>query len=227
VTMYRFPAADEHVARPPPESAESGPRASGDPMPSGTQVIEVHVAELKQLFNSIDPSPFGEKDLDPKAEEFIVGWARELPRTAPLALMVYLDRPSGLPDDSGALRDAISQFFQTRAEASRRRLRQLFRVGRTSLFIGFVFLALSIAIGEVIERVTPGHFGEIAREGLLIGGWVAMWRPLEIFLYDWWPIRVDIKLATRLSAMPVQIRHSGSDTNTWPRDRPAVPPKPT
>ena len=20
-------------------------------------------------------------------------------------------------------------------------------------------------------------------------GWVAMWRPLEIFLYDWWPVR--------------------------------------
>jgi hypothetical protein len=29
----------------------------------------------------------------------------------------------------------------------------------------------------------------VIREGFLIGGWVAMWRPLEVFLYDWWPNR--------------------------------------
>ena len=45
-------------------------------------VIEVRVAELRQLFNAIDPSPFRERDLDPRAETFIVDWARELPNTA-------------------------------------------------------------------------------------------------------------------------------------------------
>ncbi len=37
----------------------------------------VRVAELRQLFNAIDPSPFRERDLDPRAEEFIVEWARD------------------------------------------------------------------------------------------------------------------------------------------------------
>ncbi len=54
--------------------------SAGDPIPPKCSVIEVHVGELKQLFNAIDPSPFRDKDLDPKAEEFIVGWAKELPR---------------------------------------------------------------------------------------------------------------------------------------------------
>lgn len=46
-------------------------------------LIEVHVADLQQLFHSLDPTPFRERDLDPKAEEFIAGWARELdPRQA-------------------------------------------------------------------------------------------------------------------------------------------------
>lgn len=48
---------------------------AGDPIPSKCAVIEVHVAELKQLFNAIDPSPFRQRDLDPDAEDFIVGWA--------------------------------------------------------------------------------------------------------------------------------------------------------
>src|SRR3989442_6655319 len=66
---------------------------AGDEIPADTGVIEVHVRELSQLFNSMDPSPFLDKDLDVDAEEFITGWARELPRDKPLALLVHLDQP--------------------------------------------------------------------------------------------------------------------------------------
>jgi hypothetical protein len=34
-----------------------------------------------------------------------------------------------------------------------------------------------------------GAFSDIIGEGMLIIGWVAMWRPLEIFLYEWVSIR--------------------------------------
>lgn len=186
-------------------------------------MIEVHVAELRQLFNSIDPSPFGEKDLDPKAEEFVVGWAREVPRTAPLALLVYLDRPAGLQNETEALRDAVHQFFRGRSEVSRRRLHQLFRLGRWSLLVGILFLGVSLAVGSVVESALSGRLGKVLQEGFLIGGWVAMWRPLEIFLYDWWPIRADIRLYDRLSVMPVEIRCTGTDADAWRRDWPAVP----
>jgi hypothetical protein len=53
---------------------------------------------------------------------------------------------------------------------------------------------------------------EGARESLLIGGWVAMWRPLEIFLYDWWPIRPERRLYERLSAMPIRITFKTAST---------------
>src|SRR3954470_2414054 len=95
--------------------------SAGDPVPSNCAVIEVHVSELKQLFNAIDPSPFRERDLDPKAEEFIVGWAKEVPRDARLALVVDLDRPAGLPDEAAVLREAVHEFFSQRAQAYRRR----------------------------------------------------------------------------------------------------------
>src|ERR1700723_4540169 len=91
--------------------------SAGDPIPPKCSVIEVHVGELKQLFNSIDPSPFRNKDLDPKAEEFIVGWAKELPRDATLALGVDLDRDAVLPAEAVVLRDAIHEFFTKRAQA--------------------------------------------------------------------------------------------------------------
>ena len=110
-------------------SATKVGHSAGDPLPAKCAVIQVHVAELKQLFNSIDPSPFRNKDLDPKAEEFIVGWAKDMPRDMPLGLVVDLDRSAGLPDEAAVLRDAIHEFFRQRAHAFRRRLRELFRIG--------------------------------------------------------------------------------------------------
>src|SRR5437588_11723899 len=93
-------------------SVQGGPtRSAGDPIAPNCQVIEVHVSELKQLFNAIDPSPFRDKDLDPKAEEFIVGWAKDLPRDATLALVVELDREAGLPDEAAVLRYSIHVFY--------------------------------------------------------------------------------------------------------------------
>ncbi|MBM3963286.1 MAG: hypothetical protein FJ306_15525 [Planctomycetes bacterium] len=48
--------------------------------------IALRLRELAQLFDSFDPAPFHEKDLDRDAEEFIVSWAREFPADAPLVL---------------------------------------------------------------------------------------------------------------------------------------------
>src|SRR6266566_3329090 len=105
------------------------PASAGDAIPPKSEVIEVRVAELRQLFNAIDPSPFRERDLDPRAEEFIVDWAKDLPRDASLALVVDLDREAGLPNEAAVLRDAIHEFFGQRAQAYRRRLTRIAQGG--------------------------------------------------------------------------------------------------
>jgi hypothetical protein len=212
-------------ANPPPVSSFSKEKASaGDPVPAKCAVIEVHVGELKQLFNSIDPSPFRNKDLDAEAEDFIVGWAKDLPRDAVLALVVDLDRQAGLPDEAAVLRDAVHEFFRQRALAYRRRLRELFRRGRTSLFIGLTVLAAAIAVGDFLATLLKtSRIGEILRESLTIGGWVSMWRPLEVFLYDWWPIRNEARLSDRLAAMPVRIQYMNvKSPDAWKADWPVA-----
>ena len=178
--------------------------SAGDEIANGTQVIEVRVAELRQLFNAIDPSPFRERDLDPRAEEFIVEWARDLPRDAPLALRVHLARAPG-PDEAARLSEAVHEYFKALASTSRRSLRDLFRRGRISFVIALAFLAVALTISDLIGSLSESGFTAVLREGFLIGGWVAMWRPLEVFLYDWWPILGEVRLFDRLSRMPVRI----------------------
>jgi hypothetical protein len=178
----------------------------GDAIPAECDLIEVHVPELRLLFNPIDPSPPREKDLDAKAEEFIVGWARSVRRDARLALQVDVDKPD-VPPEAEAVADATHEFFRQRSLSASRRLSQLFRVGRTSLLIGIAFLTLAVTLAGLVGRALgESTFATLIRESMVIGGWVAMWRPLEIFLYDWWPILAERKLYDRLSVMPVSVR---------------------
>jgi hypothetical protein len=168
---------------------------------SDVETLELQLGEAHQLFLSIDAAPFRERDLDPHAEEFIVGWARDLRRDAPLALVIRLARRSPAGDDAAVLPAAVAACFRARAEAARRRLGELLRTGRTSLVIGLAFNALMLFLADLVRGQRYG----ILHESLVIGGWVAMWRPIEIFLYDWWPIRAEARLYDRLAAMPVQV----------------------
>jgi hypothetical protein len=180
------------------------------PGQAGGERIEIHVAALDHLFNAMDPSPLNERDLAPSAEAFIIDWASEAPRDSRLSLVVYIDRPEDAAASAAILQDAIRKSFARQSESSRRRLRQMFRRGRVSLVIAVAFLGAMIALGDAAAAALQGRrIAEIVREGFLIGGWVAMWRPLEIFLYDWWPIRAEARLFDRLSTMSVRVTCGG------------------
>ena len=178
-----------------------------DPFEAGAVLIEVEATEFRQLFDPLDPAPYPERDLDPKAVDFIVDWSKEAPRDAPFALLVHLDGPPSPPDSEAMLSHAVHEFFSQRSQAYRRKLDALFRRGRISLAIGLSFLALTVAISDLLAlKLRGSQLGDILRQGIAIVGWVAMWRPLEVFLYDWWPIKAEIKLSDRLARMPVRVK---------------------
>ena len=169
------------------------------------ELIDLRITELSLLFHAMDPSPPHEKDLDPKVEEFIVSWARAAHRDSQLALQVHVDQPA-MPEQVEMAREAIHEFFRQRSLSATRRLSQLFRVGRTSLLIGVLFLSVVVTVAGLVERALgESQRSARRRERMVIGGGVARWRPLEICLYDWWPILAERKLFDRLSVMPVTI----------------------
>jgi hypothetical protein len=169
--------------------------------------MRVFVRDPARMLNSIDPSPFFERDLDEGAERFIVGWARDLPAGAPLALEVEVADCAPLPDGGSELAEAVRLHFGRRSETVRRELRDLMRRGRTSLVIGLLFLSLCVVAADMAAgMVRAARLADIIREGLTVAGWVAMWRPMEVFLYTWWPLAGDRRLYDRLSEMRVTVR---------------------
>ncbi len=181
------------------------PVARGTANP-GTGVLELHVDDLRRLFNAMDPSPFRERDLDPAAVEYIVDWAEEEPAGEPLALAVRVDREVPGAADQAMLADAVRAYFSQRAAATRRAVRRLFRDGRISLAIGITFLGVAIGAGELVASLMPKErYATFVQESFVIGGWVALWRPMEIFFYDWWPLSRRARLYDRLAAMGVRV----------------------
>jgi len=165
--------------------------------------IHLRIPTLGQLFDPMDPSPATRKDLHPHVEQFIVSWGREITGKARIALVIHVDDPPPDPDLRSAAQ-GIQAYFEERTQVERRRLRHLFRIGRISLVIAVVVLGLSFAAGELLQA-TDSPLAKAIGGTLEIGGWVAMWRPLEIFLYEWWPIRGDIQLFRRLADMSLRV----------------------
>ena len=156
--------------------------------PAPIHRIELRLREVAQLFNSMDPTPFHHKDLDPDAEEFIESWAREFPSNSRFHILFHFENLPAQGDATGLVTEAIHNFFHYRSEMIRRELRELLGEGRISLAIGVAFLGLCLLLAHEAGRIASGPTGEILQESLTIAGWVAMWRPLEIFLYEWWPL---------------------------------------
>ena len=179
------------------------------------RVIELHVRELSQLFDSLDPSPFRDRDLSHEAEEYVVDSVNGLPSQNVRGLIIHLDRPVVTPDEDRIVRDAIRIHFTRRSRILRQQLRRLLKRGRISLGIGLSFLITFFILGELATGVMPENgVTQLLREGLVIGGCVAMWRPLEIFLYDWWPIRGESRLHDLLSRIHIDVVPRGTASGT-------------
>lgn len=171
------------------------------------EVIELRVDDVAQLFHTLDPFPFRERDLDREAEEYVVGWARELPARKPIRIRIHHPDTAAQRSVALELAEAFGRYFSDRADAVQRDINELFRIGRRSLAIGLAILVLCLLLAHFGVRVLfEEPFRRLLEESLLILGWVANWRPLEIFLYDWWPLVRRRDLYRRLANAAVESR---------------------
>ena len=179
-------------------------------------VIELRLRDGAQLFNTLDPFPFHERDLSADAERFIVEWARELPKDSPIGILIHLQSGAEDAARTGDLANAITSWFEARAQAESRALRELFRDGRVGFLIGIGVLALCLLLSWFLSQRFEEPFARVVSESFVIIGWVVIWRPAEIFLYDWLPLVRRRKLYRRLADATVSVR--GADDGSESQD---------
>lgn len=169
-------------------------------------LIEVRLRELSQLFNSLDPSPFHERELDDDAAAYIESWARELPKQARIRIVIHLPEAEARRAEERGLEAAIANHFAEQASAVERERRELSRLGTRYLASGIFVLLVCLGASQIARaNLGAGPLAGAIEEGLVILGWVANWRPIETFLYDGWPLRRRRALYRRLAAAAIEV----------------------
>ncbi|MDO9020218.1 MAG: hypothetical protein Q8S73_37680 [Deltaproteobacteria bacterium] len=169
--------------------------------------IDIRLRTTQQLFDGRDPAPFRERDLDEDMVEYILGAVQEIPAKQALRVvfMIAGDPEAQLGEED--ITAAVRGHFRYEREKLDRDLRLHVRRGQFTLLVGLAALALFLTLAELTASLRATHFRQILREGLVITGWVAMWRPLDVLLYDWWPLLETRRRIDRIVRADMAVRH--------------------
>ena len=172
----------------------------------GKILIEIKLSSIMQLFNSFDPAPFHEKELDSAAEHYIVDTVKDFPVKTQFRIAIYL--PADIADTERAKKipPAIQNHFRYKMMVQDRKFRLRFRHGRTTLLIGLTFLTIALLARQMISATLGNHLlGQLLADALLVVGWAAMWEPITVILYELWPIIQQKRIYERISRMDIDI----------------------
>jgi len=172
--------------------------------------IDVQVESLDGLYSALDPSPFRQRDLDPRAVEHIVQWASDAPPRTPLELQVRVSREDDPEATEAETQQAVRTFFAYEAGIlQRQHQRNRVRTFRW-LSVGLTIMTLLLTVHSAVSRLYPDSwFNDIVGEAFVIAGWVALWVPMERLVFDGWLLKDKLHLYRRLSELTVDVVRDG------------------
>jgi hypothetical protein len=171
---------------------------------NGEAILEVRVASVEHLFDNRDPAPFRQRDLDPGLVEYLVGAAHDLARAERLRLAFWVEQPC----TPGDVERGVRAHFEYELERIRRRRREQVRTGWLGLAIAVVAVIALLGLSELVTRAVAGTLGAGLGEALVISGWVLMWRPAELLIYDGIPWRRERRALRLLRDAAIEIKAS-------------------
>jgi len=171
----------------------------------GKVLIEIVLSSVLQLFNSFDPAPFHEKELDSAAEHYIVDTVKDFPKKTRFRIKIYLPPNIATTERAQKIPQAIHNHFEYRMLVTDRRFRERFRHGRGSLLIGLTFLTIALLSRSLVSQLDNHFLAQLLADALLIIGWASMWEPITVLLYELWPIIQQKKIYEKISQMEIQV----------------------
>lgn len=171
----------------------------------GKILIEIKLSSVMQLFNSFDPAPFHEKELDSAAEHYIVDTVSDFPKKTVLKILIYLPPDIATTERAMKIPAAIHNHFQYKMLVSDRKFRTHFRHGRITLLIGLSFLSIALVARQYVSTLENHIVAQLFADALLIIGWAAMWEPITVLLYELWPIIQMKKTYEKISTMEIEV----------------------
>ncbi len=177
----------------------------------GKRWIEVRIKSALQLFDARDPAPFRERDLDDDFVEYIVTSAREFSHKTALKIVIYIDSVETTDLSNNSIREAIQSFLYYQIDLIQSDLKTYIRRSQLFLLIGLAMLVTCISIAQNLEVPNPPGAIGVLREGVVIFGWVSIWKPIELILFDWYPLYEKLKFYKKILATEIDIQFAKNE----------------
>jgi hypothetical protein len=168
--------------------------------------IVVPLTSVEQLVDACPPSPFRQRRLKEEAEQFLIDRVNALPRPAAASLLITL--PQTEASEENRVVDAIHEHFNCRRVEAEKQVARIRRFGWRILGIALLFLAAAMLIVQLMKRYLPPVTAvSVVTAGLTIFAWVALWRPCELLLYEWYPFKRDARLFRKLEQCEIRFSY--------------------
>ena len=106
-----------------------------------------------------------------------------------MKIVIYLPPASATGENARMMERAVRAHFTYLVRNGNRQMRLRFREGRINMAIGLLFLFACLSAHQFLTPWTTNGFAAVIRESFIIIGWVALWEPVQFFLYGWHPAR--------------------------------------
>ncbi|HTY15663.1 MAG TPA: hypothetical protein VMC42_08155 [Methanoregulaceae archaeon] len=178
-------------------------------------VVELSFKRVNQFFDPDDPSPIGQRDLSPEAEDAVIYAIIDREPHKPVEYIIRFPVSEVTKEVETDLPLAFRTYFRYRCEKAKRNLRILRKRIKYGLITGLSISAFLILIGlYALSWHTQDIWGEITIGAIIIFCWVALWDPIDIFLHQYIMNKGTIRIAVKrviTSKVTVEKAEAGPD----------------
>lgn len=170
-----------------------------------THEVRVDLASLRELFQAAEFDPLSGRPYADSGLDRILNQVRPGPR-GPIHATIVLPGRERSVDVEARTRAALQNYCDVRIEQKQNDKASLRHEGFATLWRGVLFLALCLFASRLLGDPKYLHH-VIARfldEGFIIAGWVALWYPLDVLLYEHWPLTREQRLYGQLRGMTMK-----------------------
>lgn len=163
-----------------------------------------------ELFETDSPLPPEYLPLDASVLDFLTDTVRRNAKTCERFELIVVAPLDAFGDvkpfvDEKRLTEALRNYFLSRSDRIARQLSEYFQDARSMLIYGLIFMLACTLLRTALEPTEIHPFMSSVREGLLVIGWVALWKPIEELLFNWWPLRRELGYCRKLAEMDMRV----------------------
>jgi len=175
--------------------------------------ITLHLDEAEHFFTAPEINPLAHKAVYEPGVDTVFSQVRasRLREAVHLALFLPADRIT--PSLEQQIKEALNDYCQYKSNGIQQDLNLQWRAGRRALWFGLIFLAVSLVLSGLGGFIATNAANTLAKalgsfmyNGFMIIGWVSLWTPFSMLVFDWWPDWINKKSYERMAKMAIDIR---------------------